>query len=197
MNALVLHKGNHNYQVIPRTPLKQAPGIESPTAADTKGHPCFEFNSIFVHRRLDIPTTSVLDPSIILFHRGAEGSCTGLQAKMMGVGRISDVLGLKDVIPDSGPVDVELLGGLIWDVARRINWIGADYGCARALCAYQQVIPNQPRFSRLKFLFGGTIIFDDRVGIAIPMLEKRDDAWVITHRNILDQVVPGVDLCVG
>ncbi len=193
MKDIVPYQKPHNYLVVPRTSSEKNPPKGLPTVHEKKEHPCGEFNRIFEGRCLNVPKAPPVDPSVILYHRGAEKDVQ-LHVSIMMIGRISEVVGLKDCIPESGKIDVELLGGLINVVARKINWIGADYGCARALCAAQEYIPNEPRFNRLKFLFPGTIIFDDDVGIAIPMVEKTNGTWTITHRNILDQVVPGVDM---
>jgi hypothetical protein len=157
---------------------------------------CDDFNQVFGYVPLTIPATPPLDESIVLFHRDLSGELRGLHSSMMGTGRIADIIGLKDVIPDSGPVDIQLLGMLIFDRASKRDWLGADYGCARALCHHQKNMPKLPHFDRLQFLFPGTIVFDDAVGICIPVVHKDASEWVIRHRSVLENAVPGVDLLV-
>lgn len=197
MKAVAVRQNAHGYHVIRRCRPTDTSGAESTTTADQKGHPCIEFNKIFNCARLEVPAAPPLDEDIVLFDRRVKGLCISLQATVLLVGKVCDNIGLKNVIPDSGPIDVELLGNLIHEIARRSgNWLGSDYSCARALCKYQANIPNQPRFNRLKFLFPGTIVFSEQFGIAIPMVEKIDGVWAVTYRDVLDQVVPGVDLSV-
>ncbi len=203
MNAIVpRNNAQHSYQVVRRTPTTKHTGehADAKPSLQTKPtetpHPVRDFNKIFSERRLFIPNEAGPEQAITLYHRASEGSVRELQAAVMCTGRIADVLGLKEIIPESGLIDIELLGSFIYEHARQPQnqWIGADYGAARALCAYQEFIPKEPRFHRLKFVFPGTIVFDEQLGICVPMVIKGDKGWKVTHENILSNSIPGVHM---
>jgi hypothetical protein len=161
-----------------------------------QAHPIHRMNAIFMDAEMEIPEGGVLDESLVLFNRVIKKKIHGLQFNAMGSGVIVQHLGIAKIIPESGPIDVQLLGTLVYEQASRLHWIGADYGAARAFCRAQKNIPTEPHFDRLQFLFPGTIVFDHEEGICVPMVKNNGDEWLITHRNILGNTVPGVDVLV-
>jgi hypothetical protein len=171
---------------------------ESPLPVIRTNRPfCHDFDRKFGGFPMSIPVEPVLSEDLILFHRGIKGELSGgLRSTMMCTGKIADIVGLHDAIPDSGPVDIQLLGSLIHHFASQKSWLGADYGCARALCYHQKNMPTLPHFDRLRFHFPGTIIFDEQTGICMPVVQKVGDAWAVTHRSLLENAVPGADLLV-
>lgn len=187
----------HAYQLIlPQTDPKKDKG-NAPSSLSIirdQAHPIHLLNRIFGHAEMPVPEGEDLDESLIIFTRHCKKLIRGLHFQAMGTGVIVKHLGLADIIPDSGPIDIQLLGTLVCDKASRMHWIGADYSGARAFCRAQKNIPIEPHFGRLQFLFPGTIVFDHNEGICVPMVKKNVNGWVITHRNILENTIPGVDV---
>lgn len=158
---------------------------------------------------LKVPGDPMICEDLILYNRPREGAGESLRlnnVSTLAVGRLADMIGLGEVIPTSGPIDVPLLGSLIcrekglWiDGAlakdpRRYAHLGSGIGGARALVTNQNIIPDDFHLNRTQLLFPGTIVFDPDIGICIPEVVKLEGTWIIRHRDLLSQVIPGVDL---
>ena len=193
--------------------LHLATGTTNPDAQEgyeiirNKPHPYNLLHQALKEAWLEVPQGGDLNEDLILYSREEEepGRKVRMYVEPMRVGTIAEAIDLKRVIPLSGPVDVPLLGSLIkmekgnWvgsgsGSPGKGGWLGAGIGAARALCSHQEIIPNDFHLGRTQLLFSGTIVFDPALGICIPVMAKEDGAWVIRHRDILDQVIPGVDL---
>ncbi len=188
----------HNYQLVtsPQNPQGTTNEKEENLPfSRCDEHPVHIINNIFGRVRFEISPHKELDERLILFHRAIKGDCIGVSFLPMGVGIIINHLGsMANIIPPHGQIDIPLLSPLIRAHAKEMNWIGLDYGVARAFCGAQKNIPTMPHFDRLQFLFPGTIVFDHEEGICIPMVKKIGEKWFITHRNIFSTIIPGVDL---
>jgi hypothetical protein len=174
-----------------------------------KKHPYHMFNDVWQNNEKTAMTVAdcghELDPSVVIHtdHGSARG--VRLRAEPMPVGKIIDTLGLQSIIPESGELDVQMVGLLVDEHVKQIDYQRPGTGrlsphgfsSAKALCENQHLIPDNPWVKRLKFLFPKTIVFRQELGVCVPMVECVDQhSWVLTFCDIHSQVVPGIHMVI-